>query len=210
MLIAGGKLDNGIAIGNTYNKYGSQNPIVKHLMNGFDASLSRLVNAASPKSIHEVGCGEGYWALQWLSAGINVRGSDFSADVIELAKANASSAAVDPGRFHVKSIYDLDPAIDSADLIVCCEVLEHLEEPELALQTLSRLGGKDLIISVPREPLWRMLNMLRGKYITQLGNTPGHLQHWSKSGISSLVGNYFEIQQVLSPIPWTMLHCKWK
>ena len=67
-----------------------------------------------------------------------------------------------------------------------------------------------MIISVPREPIWRFLNLLRGKYIKDLGNTPGHLQHWSSDKFVDLVSNYFEIIEVKKPFPWTMLLCKAK
>ena len=92
--------------------------------------------------------------------------------------------------------------------MVCCEVLEHLEDPEAGLQALQRVARNHLIISVPREPLWCALNMARGKYLTQWGNTPGHIQHWSKEKFIALVSNYFEVIESKSPLPWTMLLCR--
>ena len=77
-----------------------------------------------------------------------------------------------------------------------------------ALRALAGIVTDDLIVSVPREPLWRALNMARGKYLTDLGNTPGHLNHWSRRGIVSLIGCYFDIIEVRSPLPWTMIHCR--
>src|SRR3546814_15238014 len=91
-------------------------------------SSDLLVNLASPTTIHEVGCGEGYWTLKWTQEGMAARGSDFSSQVIELAKQNAESRKLSPELFQVGSIYNLHPARDSADLIVCCEVLEHRSE----------------------------------------------------------------------------------
>jgi len=61
---------------------------------------------------------------------------------------------------------------------------------------------------VPREPIWRILNMARGKYWRALGNTPGHLQHWSRSGILGLLAEHFEIVEVRTPLPWTMVLCR--
>ena len=58
MKIAGGQIQEGIVIGNTYDKYGSQNPIVRLLMNGFNAALNGLVEKVDPATIHELGCGE--------------------------------------------------------------------------------------------------------------------------------------------------------
>ncbi|CDX55525.1 Methyltransferase type 11 [Mesorhizobium plurifarium] len=208
MKVAGGQAEDGIVIGNTYDKYGTRNPIARRMVQGFESSLSGLVSKVNPGSIHEVGCGEGYWVMRWLGQDIDARGSDFSTQVIGMAQENARSHGLAPERFAVRSIYDVEPERDSADLIVCCEVMEHLEQPQRALQALQRITTSDLILSVPREPLWRVLNLARGKYVPALGNTPGHLQHWSRRGFISLVSRFFDVVEVVSPLPWTMLHCK--
>ncbi|MGB5278622.1 MAG: methyltransferase type 11, partial [Gammaproteobacteria bacterium] len=115
-----------------------------------------------------------------------------------------------PDIFQQRSIYDIKAQTDTADLIVCCEVMEHLEYPEDGLQALQKIVDKHLILSVPREPVWRILNIARGKYLSNLGNTPGHIQHWSRSGFVKLVSNYFDIIEIRTPIPWTMLLCRKK
>lgn len=208
MKISGGKEENGIVVGNAYDKYNSNNPIVKWMMSGFHNSLSHFVNKASPRTIHEIGCGEGYWVLRWIEENISARGCDVSSQVIELAKDNAESQGFPLSVFEVRSIYDIDANRDSADLIVCCEVLEHLQYPELALKKLSLIVNKHLILSVPQEPLWCVLNLVRGKYISKAGNTPGHIQHWSNKEFVSLVSKYFEILEVKTPLPWTMFLCR--
>ncbi len=208
MRIAGGLTEDDIAVGNVFDKYGSRNPIVRHLMKGFSGSLSELVRLADPKTIHEVGCGEGYWTSQWKRAGIDARGSDFSSKVIDIARSNARAAGIPADIFTTKSIYDLEHPADAADCIICCEVLEHLERPEAALQVLQTVVTRHLIVSVPREPLWRILNMARGKYLRSLGNTEGHIQHWSKAGLVELVSRYFDVIEVRSPVPWTMALCR--
>lgn len=206
--IAGGAKEGGVVIGNAYDKYGSGNPIVKWIMNGFSAALTDLVVKARPESIHEIGCGEGYWVLRWNEQGLRARGCDFSKDVIEIARENATNRGLVKSLFETRSIYDLDPSKDTADLLVCCEVLEHLESPEAGLKALQRVTKRSLIVSVPQEPLWCALNLARGKYITRWGNTPGHIQHWSKRDFVSLVSKYFEVVEIRSPLPWTMLFCR--
>ena len=52
--------------------------------------------------------------------------------------------------------------------------------PERALAEMARVARGYLLVSVPREPLWRALNIARGAYVRDLGNTPGHLNHWSR------------------------------
>jgi 2-polyprenyl-3-methyl-5-hydroxy-6-metoxy-1,4-benzoquinol methylase len=207
--ISGGAKENGVVVGNAYDKYGSRNPVVAWMMRGFESALSGFVAKAAPKSIHEIGCGEGYWVLRWNEQGLPARGSDFSRNVIEIARENALKRGLPQSLFAPpRSIYDLDADQDSADLVVCCEVLEHLENPEAALMALQRLNMQYLIVSVPREPLWRSLNLLRGKYVMRWGNTPGHIQHWSKNGFIELVSGYFEVIETKSPLPWTMLLCR--
>jgi len=207
MKISGGLSEKGVVIGNTYDKYHSGNPIVRRIMQGFETTLSKLVKEANPSSIHEVGCGEGYWVLRWFEEGLNVNGSDFSGTVIELAQGNAVDRTLPPGLFKKKSIYDLQTDEDSADLVVCCEVLEHLEQPEEALRVLQKVTQKYAIFSVPREPIWSVMNMARGKYWSDFGNTPGHIQQWSQREFIKLVSQYFDVVQVLAPLPWTMLLC---
>lgn len=208
MRISKGMQEDGIVVGNTYDKYGSRNPVVRSIMHGFTSALASLVARAAPASIHEIGCGEGYWVLEWNRMGIDARGSDFSAAVIELARENAGSAGLPADKFGVRSIYDMQAGRDSADLIVCCEVLEHLADPAAGLAALRRIATDQVILSVPREPIWRALNMLRGKYLGDLGNTPGHIQHWSSSEFVDLAGRYFDVIEVKTPLPWTMLHCR--
>lgn len=205
---SGGISEDGIVVGNAYDKYASRNPIVRWLMAGFESSLLGLVDKVDPESIHEIGCGEGYWVLRWKEQGHDARGCDFSSQVIDLARQNARNRGCQADLFHVGSIYDLQAGRDEADLIVCCEVLEHLEDPREGLAALRRVVKGHLILSVPREPLWCLLNMARGKYLSSLGNTPGHFQHWSQRAFIELAREYFEVVEVRSPLPWTMLLCQ--
>src|SRR6266571_3498995 len=69
---------------------------------------------------------------------------------------------------------------DEFDLASAIEVLEHVPQPERTLAEMARCARSHLLVSVPREPLWRALNLARGAYVRQLGNTPGHLNHFSK------------------------------
>ncbi len=54
-----------VPTGNTFDKYGSQNPVVRRLMAGFESSLRALFERAQPDSVLDVGCGEGVLTLEW-------------------------------------------------------------------------------------------------------------------------------------------------
>ena len=200
--------EDGVVIGNPYDKYGSQNPIVKLLMKGYKSELTEMVNSVNPAMIYEVGCGEGYWVLEWLKLGMDARGSDFSSNMINLARGSAKAIHLPEDAFYVRNIYHPEPLTDRAELVACCEVLEHLERPADALSALSLVADPYLVISVPNEPLWRILNIARGKYLSDWGNSYGHVQHWSVKEISKLVSVNFEIIKISRPLPWIMLLCK--
>lgn len=199
----------GIIAGNFYNKYETKNPIAKYLMKRFLNSLNLLISHTNVHEIHEIGCGEGHLSINIAKRNKNVRGSDISQRIIEEAKANAQRRKIDIN-FKIADIYDLSPEYDAAELIVCCEVLEHLNDPDKALAVLSRLARPYLIASVPREPLWSILNLMRGKYLLDFGNTPGHINRWSKKSFLILLSKNFDIVNTFTPMPWTMVLCKTK
>jgi 2-polyprenyl-3-methyl-5-hydroxy-6-metoxy-1,4-benzoquinol methylase len=197
-------IEKGTIAGNLYPKYTTKNPVAKVLINGYLAALDRLEGSINPSSIHEVGCGEGNLISRYVMDDRILTGSDFSEQVIKKARQSLENNQI---KFKVASIYDLT-AEDSASLIICCEVLEHLEFPDKALDILAGLVKPYLIASVPQEPIWSLLNLLRGKYMDKLGNTPGHLQHWSKKGFLCFLERRFEIVKIQTPYPWTMVLCR--
>ena len=193
--------------GNHYPKYTTRNPVARLLVAGFLDALDDLVHRAGAREIHEVGCGEGFLSTRLAAHGLAVRGSDVSAAAV----ATARHRAADLGQvvpFRIADLYTLEPEHDGAGLVVCCEVLEHLPDPERALEILAGLARPHLIASVPREPLWRLLNLARGKYWHELGNTPGHLQHWSSARFVEMLGSRLEVVEVRKPLPWTMALCR--
>jgi SAM-dependent methyltransferase len=193
--------------GNVYDKYSTPHPIERRLVSGFLAELEELVDRTGAREAYEVGCGEGELALRLAARGLRVRGSDAFAEVIGEARRRAAAAGAEVD-YEVRPVEDLEPERDAAELVLCCEVLEHLEDPDGALDVLGALAQPWLIASVPREPLWRALNLSRLKYMRQLGNTPGHLNHWSRGGFLRFLGRRLELVEVRSPLPWTMVLCR--
>jgi 2-polyprenyl-3-methyl-5-hydroxy-6-metoxy-1,4-benzoquinol methylase len=127
--------------------------------------------------------------------------------VIAEADRRARAAGVEL-ELKAARVEELEPPDDAAELIVCCEVMEHLDDPVAALETVARLASPWAIISVPREPLWRFLNLARLKYVGELGNTPGHLHHWTRRGFARFLEHRLEVVELESPLPWTMALCR--
>lgn len=200
-------LEPSIPVGNHYPKYQTRNPVARWLVAGFLDSFRALSRRTEAGEVLEVGCGEGHLSAILARDGRRVRGVDISPSVIEQARSNPDNRA-HGARFEVASVYDLSPDTDGAELVVCCEVLEHLEDPDAALAVLARLARPHLLVSVPREPIWRVLNMARGRYLADLGNTPGHLQHWSQRRFLALLDRHVEVVALRTPLPWTMALCR--
>lgn len=196
----------GTLAGNVYDKYGSTNPIARRLMAGFLGAFDDLVRRTGARDGYEVGCGEGQLAVRLAALGLDVRASDIAPSIVDSARRRASEhgAAV---AFETASVHDLSAPRDAAELVVCCEVLEHLEAPERALETLCAVASPWLLASVPREPLWCLANLARGKYLRRLGNTPGHLNHWSRRSFLRFLGRRTQIVDYRLPFPWTMVLC---
>lgn len=199
-------VEKGIVAGNVTDKYGSRNPIHRWLMDGFLKQAEALVRKTGCREVFEAGCGEGLLSMELAARvpGLRIRGTDFSEQVIAIARRNAAEHN-EALEFSVADVYSLTPERHGAELVVCCEVLEHLEHPAEALRILSRLAGRYLVLSVPNEPLWRMLNMARGKYVGDWGNTPGHVNHWSSRGFRSFLERELIVEELHQPLPWTMV-----
>jgi 2-polyprenyl-3-methyl-5-hydroxy-6-metoxy-1,4-benzoquinol methylase len=191
-----------VPVGNAYDKYGSKNPVVQRLMRRFTVGLDDLLELAAPRSVLDVGCGEGILTEQWAERFERVVGVDLDDPALrrewerrgrpnlEFRSADAASLPFADGEF---------------DLVCGVEMLEHLPDPSAALAEMVRVARRWLLVSTPQEPLWRILNVLRGAHWRSLGNTPGHLNHWSKRNLFKLASQYGSVAATRSPTPWAMV-----
>ena len=193
-----------IPTGNTFDKYGSTNPLVKRLMAGFHGTLDELWERAAPESVLDVGCGEGVLTAEWAERldGGRIVGIDLDDPKLRREWEMRERPNLE---FRAEEATSLSFADDEFDMASAVEVLEHVPEPEATLAEMARVAQRWLLVSVPREPLWRGLNMARGAYWRALGNTPGHLNHWSKRGFVSLLERYGTVEEARSPFPWSMV-----
>jgi 2-polyprenyl-3-methyl-5-hydroxy-6-metoxy-1,4-benzoquinol methylase len=191
-----------VPTGNTYDKYGSGNPVVRRLMARFERDMRDLLEVARPGSILDVGCGEGVLTEQWARA-IDGRVVGIDLDDSKL-RTEWDRRALPNLEFRAGFGDALPYPDDEFDAVTAMEVLEHVPDPEAVLSEMARVASGWLLVSVPREPLWRGLNLARGAYLKDLGNTPGHLSHWSKRSFARLLARYGEIVELRSPLPWTM------
>jgi ubiquinone/menaquinone biosynthesis C-methylase UbiE len=191
-------------VGNAYDKYASRNPVAVALTRRFIAALEELLAGAAPSTLLDVGCGEGVlaqrWARRWPDLRVVAVDREALAAEWELrAEPNLSFAIADACAL---------PFPDRAfDVVSGVELLEQVSGPslELAMAELARVARRAVLLSVPREPLWRVLNVLRGAYVGWLGNPPGHVSHFSRRAFVRLAGGHGRVAAVRSPLPWTIV-----
>jgi 2-polyprenyl-3-methyl-5-hydroxy-6-metoxy-1,4-benzoquinol methylase len=183
-------------------KHENGNPLQRALIGNFHRQLCELVRQRNPSEILEIGCGEGYVLSALRQAGVScpLHGIDFS----EAAIADAQRRVPD-ATFTVEDARTIAASGRKYDLVLMIEVLEHLPEPQRMLTVLDQLAKRHVVLSVPWEPFFRGLNLLRGKHVLALGNDPEHIQHWSRSGFNRFASERFDVRAAPLVFPWTLL-----
>lgn len=126
----------------------------KEVISFFDELSDIINNKINAGVFLDAGCGAGKF-LKILKSkskdkSIEFYGSDFSQSSIEYCINNYKDV-----EFKISDIYEMDYKDDFADYIVCSEVLEHLIEPEKALNELIRVCKTDgfIFLTVPNGEL---------------------------------------------------------
>lgn len=182
-------------------KYETENWLAGKLIQSFQKKIIDILSKTNYQSLHEVGCGQGY-NMQLISSVKEAKcsGSDISKEALSLAQKRNPLIP-----FYEAPIYNLPFSNNSFDLVVVSEVLEHLNEPNNALAEIKRITKKYCLLTVPNEPIWRVLNILRGEYLKNWGSPLVHINHWSKREFINLVSRYYEIDTVRTSLPWVII-----
>jgi ubiquinone/menaquinone biosynthesis C-methylase UbiE len=195
-----------IVIGNHVHKYSSKNPAIRWLTNRWVANLDAIFGriATDPggraEAALEVGCGEGVIASM-----LHERfGAVWALDLPDAGLRSDWSRVAGPHFLHADA-HRLPFPDAQFDVVVSVEVLEHLTDPLVGLLEIARVARKHIILSVPREPIFRSCNLVTGRYIRDLGNTPGHLNHWSTHAFKRFVSSVADVREVTKPFPWTTI-----
>jgi SAM-dependent methyltransferase len=183
-------------------KYRNENPVQRALIRRFVSSLHDLFIEASPvSSVLEVGVGEGFISgyLSEKFPSIRFAGVDLAASDIDKLREKFPRIEA-----HVGSAYDVAKLGGGFDLVICAEVLEHLDEPGRALDQMLALAPKRLLLSVPHEPFFMLSNLARLKNVTRLGNDPEHVNHWGPRSFRRMLEARLDVLRLTTSYPWIL------
>ena len=200
------KIRKSVSIRSNYEKHTTKNPIGKLFLNNFLNTAVKTIRPLNIDSVLDVGCGEGFTLarLQKEKIGKEFEGIEYDEEAIELGKKLYPRLTIKKG-----DIYRLPYKDNSFDLVVCTEVLEHLDNPRKAYKELVRVSRKYILVSVPNEPFFTWQRMARFQNILELGAHPEHIQHWTAPAFTKFVHvRGVKLITRKFPIPWTMVVLK--
>jgi 2-polyprenyl-3-methyl-5-hydroxy-6-metoxy-1,4-benzoquinol methylase len=183
-------------------KYRSKSRLKRGLIKNFVSKVHELFIESNPvTSVLEIGVGEGFLSGYLSEKFTDKRfvGVDLNQDDIARLKKHFPRIEA-----HVGSVYELGFLNQRFDLVMCCEVLEHLDTPDKALDEIVKLAPRRVILSVPHEPFFKLSNLLAGKNVRQLGNDPEHINHWNPRTFRELIEPRFEVLHLTTSYPWVL------
>ena len=178
-------------------KYHVANPVVAFLIRRFFGRIASALDSVNPQSVLDAGCGEGELLRRGLLHATRTISFDRNRESLSEIRTHTPVAQPVCG-----SVLQLPFATAAFDAVVCLEVLEHLEDPAAAVRELLRVARLAVVLSVPYEPYFRLGNLVRGKYPTQLGNHPEHIQHWNPRRFRDFLSPTGAVVEVASAFPW--------
>ncbi|WP_437632267.1 class I SAM-dependent methyltransferase [Sorangium sp. So ce854] len=183
-------------------KYRRAGALKRKLIQRFARAIHDLFIEANPvQRVLEIGVGEGFLS-GYLSEKFPEKqftGVDLNpADIERLQRQFPSIEA------RVGTAYDLGDLPAGFDLVICAEVLEHLEAPDRALAEIQRLAPRRVILSVPHEPFFMLSNLLAGNNVRRLGNDSEHINHWNPTSFRRLIEPRFDVLRMTTSYPWVL------
>ena len=184
-------------------KYSNRNPFHRLAMRRFFDRIAVELLALQPNTALEFGCGEGFFLKEVRERGV-VFGDYVGLDLREGALATARSLHPHD-RFERVDLFQWLAPVPGFDLVIASQVLEHLPQPGRALDRLVDLCSGQLLLTVPLEPWFRILNLLRGRDLRRLGNHPEHVNLWTFSRFREFVADHAEVVRAYRVFPFTVV-----
>ncbi|HTE22516.1 MAG TPA: class I SAM-dependent methyltransferase [Candidatus Limnocylindria bacterium] len=131
-------------------------------------NILNLIQTIPVKTFADVGCGAGELACSLAQRGYKGVGIDFSDDALAVANGIRKERGLTTKQLSFNK-GSLSVLPKKSDLIICCEVIEHLEDDNKFLQDVKKYGDY-FIFSVPARMQW----------FDQFDEKVGHFRRYEK------------------------------
>lgn len=175
-----------------YEKYMTKNPLKRKMVERLNEKIvnyiERLCTEINKEKVKilDAGCGEGFISdlIDRNVENVQITGLEYTEEALKIARQMNQNITLIQG-----DIYSMPFEDHAFDIVLCTEVLEHLEKPDLALQELARVAEYTVFLTVPDEPWFCMGNLLALKNVSRLGNPIDHINHWTYRGFAKYIAD---------------------
>lgn len=197
-----------------YEKYMTKNRLKRKMVERLNEKIVNHIKCLCAEvgkekvKILDAGCGEGFISdlIYRNVENVQITGLEYTEEALKIARQMNENITFVQG-----DIYQMPFEDNAFDIVLCTEVLEHLEKPDLALQELARVAQHVVFLTVPNEPWFCMGNLLALKNVSRLGNPIDHINHWTyRSFVKYITKQNICLagKQGETSFPWTIMICK--
>ena len=159
----------------------TQEALLRHSLYAalLEAALTILPTNPTPLQVLDVGSGRGEVLRLLAEHGCSPTGLDLEPGCVEAGRPH--------GRCLLGGIEEIPRLFQPGefDVVICSHVLEHVDSPYAALQTLAALGAVGYVFAVPN-PL-RPLRILRALFGSKRADHPEHVYAWGHAEFAALL-----------------------
>ena len=184
-------------------KYTNKNPIHRFTLGRFFDLVAQEIASMNVKQVLEFGCGEGLFLQELKKRNIifnHLTGIDLRIRALQHA------AIMHPEYSFLSADIMKSPfRCGQFDFVIASQVLEHVYHPDDVLKKLVSLCSAHLFLTVPWEPWFCLMNLLRGRDIKHFGNHPEHVNHWSLNKFKEFVASCTVVEKYFTVFPFIIV-----
>lgn len=167
--------------------YHSKNPFEQLLWQKKLATMTELFHSIPYNTVLDIGCGDGA-GIETIRSTASYTGIDISPTQLAYVKSQLprlKKIHTGPLKLIQHDATTLPFKNQSMDLLIACDVLEHVLRPEQLLREMKRVVKPNgfIFVSIPNEPIWELLRTLLLRFPAR---SPDHLSYIQETDVTRI------------------------